>query len=67
MSWFNSSRASNTPNGRELVERGALLLDVRTPGEYASGHVDGATNIPVADLSTRRAEHGALLNAMGYL
>ncbi len=25
----------------------ALLIDVRTPGEYASGHVDGALNLPL--------------------
>ena len=25
----------------------ALLLDVRSPGEYASGHVDGAVNLPL--------------------
>lgn len=25
--------------------QGALLLDVRTPGEYASGHIPGAVNI----------------------
>lgn len=26
---------------------GELVLDVRTPGEFASGHVPGAMNIPV--------------------
>lgn len=38
------------------VQRGALLLDVRTPKEFAEGHVDGATNIPVEDLDARIAE-----------
>ena len=28
------------------VAAGALLLDVRSPEEFASGHVDGALNIP---------------------
>lgn len=32
---------------RQLVAAGATLLDVRTPGEYSGGHVDGAINIPV--------------------
>lgn len=43
---------------RELVSAGALLVDVRTPQEFASGHVDGATNIPVSELTARAAELG---------
>jgi len=34
----------------------AFLLDVRTPPEYASGHIPGAVNIPVDDLRSRLAE-----------
>ena len=26
------------------------LIDVRTPGEYASGHIDGAINVPINQL-----------------
>ena len=29
-----------------LERQGALVLDVRSPEEYASGHVPGAVNIP---------------------
>ena len=29
---------------------GALLLDVRTPGEYAGGHIPGAQNLPLQAL-----------------
>lgn len=36
-----------------------LVLDVRTPEEYASGHVPKALNIPVQELSQRHAELGA--------
>jgi len=39
-----------------LVQGGAYLLDVRTPGEYADGHIDGAVNIPVGDLDARLEE-----------
>ena len=30
----------------QKVETGALLIDVRSPDEYAAGHLDGAINIP---------------------
>jgi len=33
-----------------------LVLDVRSPGEYAQGHVLGALNIPVNDLRARISE-----------
>ena len=33
-----------------------LLLDVRTPGEFASGHLHGAVNIPVSELQQRLPE-----------
>jgi rhodanese-related sulfurtransferase len=33
-----------------------LVLDVRTPAEYAAGHVPGAVNIPNAELGARIAE-----------
>ena len=33
-----------------------LVLDVRTPAEYAAGHVPGAVNIPHAELGARIAE-----------
>jgi rhodanese-related sulfurtransferase len=43
------------PSARRLVAEGALLLDVRTTGEFAAGHVPGAVNIPVQDLPDRIA------------
>lgn len=38
---------------KALVKQGALLLDVRTPAEFAEAHVDGATNIPVHELEAK--------------
>ena len=34
----------------------AFLLDVRTPPEYAAGHIPGAVNVPVDELRDRLAE-----------
>jgi phage shock protein E len=38
---------------RKLVAEGARLLDVRTSGEFAAGHLPGAVNIPLGDLEQR--------------
>ena len=43
-------------SARQLVKDGAVLLDVRTPGEFAAGHLEGAINIPVQDLGKRMTE-----------
>ncbi len=36
----------------QLVESGALLVDVRTPAEFAQGHLDNAINIPLDTVET---------------
>ena len=38
-------------NYAELVKQGAVILDVRSKGEYAGGHIKGSINIPVDQLS----------------
>ena len=43
-------RAQSKAKLMELLNNGALLLDVRTYDEYASGHAKGSKNIPLADL-----------------
>ena len=37
-------------------DRSLVLLDVRTPAEYAEGHLPGARNIPHTELAARIAE-----------
>jgi phage shock protein E len=32
---------------KEIIEQGAFLVDVRTPGEFETGHVKDSVNIPV--------------------
>jgi rhodanese-related sulfurtransferase len=41
---------------RQLVQAGARLVDVRTPAEFAAGHIPGAVNIPLQQLDSRLGE-----------
>jgi rhodanese-related sulfurtransferase len=36
----------------ELVRNGAMIVDVRTKSEFASGHPKGAINIPLQELNS---------------
>ncbi len=38
---------------RELVKNGAQIIDVRTPGEFKVGHIKGAVNIPLQNISSQ--------------
>lgn len=40
------------PDYAALVRGGAIILDVRSKGEYASGHINNSINIPVDVLSS---------------
>jgi|SRR5665647_720270 len=37
-------------NFSELIGQGAIIIDVRTKGEYQSGHIKGSVNIPLENL-----------------
>lgn len=39
-------------NFNQLVKDGATIVDVRSKAEYAQGHIKGAKNIPLPNLST---------------
>ena len=54
-----SGGALTPEQGMELLKEQAgklTILDVRTPGEFASGHAPGALHIPVGELRSRIAE-----------
>ncbi|HEY6001950.1 MAG TPA: rhodanese-like domain-containing protein [Anaeromyxobacter sp.] len=61
-----SPAASSTPeavivDGKEahrLVASGVKVVDVRTPEEFADGHVPGALNIPYDEVGARLKEIG---------
>lgn len=54
--------AADSIKSSELVDRiqngqaPSLILDVRTPEEFAQSHIPGAVNIPIADLVNRGAQ-----------
>jgi len=37
----------------ELIRNGAMVIDVRSPAEYAAGHGKGSINIPLDSLKKR--------------
>jgi phage shock protein E len=51
--WFTRLGKVSRERAHDLVTNGALLVDVRTESEFAAGHVPGAINVPVADLSAK--------------
>lgn len=43
-------------NFREILDRGAIIIDVRTPQEFDQGHIGEAQNIPLGNISSRAAD-----------
>jgi phage shock protein E len=56
--WLALTRLGKISSKRahDLVAAGARLVDVRTESEFASGHLPGATNVPVDRLRARAAD-----------
>jgi rhodanese-related sulfurtransferase len=57
--WYLKRPDVSSEEAKRLVSQGGLLVDVRSPGEFASGHIDGARNIPVSEIGARSSELGA--------
>lgn len=50
--WFagSSGSAELYAEAWKKINNGALLIDVRTPAEFAEGHLQGAVNVPYEDI-----------------
>lgn len=56
MDFFKKLFGGETTDFKALVANGAVIIDVRSPAEYASGHIKGSTNIPVNIIQAKAAE-----------
>lgn len=54
--YADAPRSVDVQQAQQMKKQGALLLDVREPHEYASGHAPGSMLIPVGQLGQRLKE-----------
>ena len=46
----------DTKSLQDVLQKGAVILDVRTPGEYREKHLEGSRNIPLDEIKLK-ADH----------
>jgi len=51
MSFFSKLFGIKSVDFKELVKNGAIIVDVRSAGEFKSGHIKGAINIPLPEIT----------------
>lgn len=44
---------SSSVNFKELVSNAAVIIDVRSPGEYKDGHINGSLNFPLDNIRSK--------------
>jgi len=53
MLFIKRASAASPEMLRQHLQAGALVIDVRSPAEYRSGHAPGALNIPLPELADK--------------
>lgn len=54
---YRTYRFTTLANGLDKkIQQGAIILDVRTAEEYATGHIEGAVNISLGTIRERYTE-----------
>ena len=56
----NSQNEINFDELKDMVAKGAILIDVRSPQEYNEGHLPGAINIPEYEIRRIKNEMSKL-------
>jgi rhodanese-related sulfurtransferase len=56
MGIFGSILGRGNGAAQELINEGAVIIDVRSPGEFSGGHVAGSKNIPLQEIQKREKE-----------
>ncbi|MBL0144676.1 MAG: rhodanese-like domain-containing protein [Chitinophagaceae bacterium] len=52
----NMFSSGGTEELESVINNGAYLVDVRTPGEFSEGHVPGSVNIPLDRIQSQLAK-----------
>ncbi len=56
MEFFKKLFGGDSTNYKGLVNKGAIIVDVRSAGEYSGGHINGSINIPVETIQSKMPE-----------
>lgn len=56
MGLFDFLLGNKTRKIKDFKSRGAIIVDVRTKGEYDNGAIPGSKNIPLQNISSKMAE-----------
>ena len=51
--FFIKKRFFDNTDYKSMLDEGGIIIDVRSEGEFCSGHIENSLNIPLADLSSK--------------